>query len=97
MKTARKPFRTFLKNSKTHSLEFVISLVQRINPELSYDDAKAVALKVHNNGKALIAKGSREACRKAARIVREAGEDTAALRYLSLEGQGPMKTTIDRN
>lgn len=95
MKT--KPFRLFLRNSKTHSLEFVISLVQRINPNLSYDDAKAVALRIHNRGKALVAKGSREACRKAARIVRETGEDTAALRYLSVKGEGPMKTTIARN
>jgi ATP-dependent Clp protease adapter protein ClpS len=95
MKT--KPFRLFLKNSKTHSLEFVISLVHRVNGSLSHDEAKAVALKVHNNGKALVVKGSREACRKAARIVREAGEDTQALRYLSVEGEGPMKTTIARN
>ncbi len=95
MKT--KPFRLFLKNSKTHSLEFVISLIQRINSGFSYDDAKDIALRIHNRGQALVAKGSREDCRKAARIVREAGEDIAALRYLSVKGEGPMKTSIARN
>lgn len=91
-----KPFRLTLKNSKTHSIDFVISLAQKIDPNLSYEDAKAIALKVHNNGRAVLLKGSREVCRKAARIIREAGEDRMALQILQIEGTGPMKTTIDR-
>jgi ATP-dependent Clp protease adapter protein ClpS len=107
-KTNRKPkaHQVILHDSPSHTPEFVADLVKKTmliggNGILTDDEAKAIAVKVHTDGKAPIYIGSRKNSRTIVKMVKEAGEDTRALQLaasagFNLPSTGSMRTTISR-
>lgn len=66
------PWMTFLWNCECHSFDQVASqLVKAIT--CSYDDAMAIAWRVHNEGKAAVRVGPRPECERVGRILAEIG------------------------
>ena len=110
MKT-RKPFSLSLHNSNTHSLEFAIDAIQEAMRTASghglttdqLNESSELAASLHANGKAVIFKGTREACRKGANAIRNKGGDVQAANLVSsrpgfdkMNWTLPMRTTIKR-